>query len=72
MKSGDPIIVRDSNGSEEKLVLRGTDVPFQTLLDYWAAGRPLDQFLADFPSVPRETAVAACEHARALLVGFLI
>jgi uncharacterized protein (DUF433 family) len=43
--------------------LAGTRVPFQTLLDYLEAGDSLDQFLADFPSVPRELAVAALQQA---------
>jgi uncharacterized protein (DUF433 family) len=41
----------------------GTRVPFQTLLDYLEAGSPLDDFLADFPSVTREQAVAALQQA---------
>jgi uncharacterized protein (DUF433 family) len=41
----------------------GTRVPFQTLLDYLEAGQPLDEFLADFPSVSRAAAVAALQQA---------
>jgi uncharacterized protein (DUF433 family) len=43
--------------------LTGTRVPFQTLLDYLEAGDSLVQFLADFPSVSRELAVAALQEA---------
>jgi uncharacterized protein (DUF433 family) len=43
--------------------LRGTRVPFQTLLDYLEAGDSLDVFLADFPTVSRELAVAALQQA---------
>ena len=39
-------------------VFRGTRVPVQNLLDYLAAGRPLDDFLEGFPSVSHEQAVA--------------
>src|SRR5262245_62008677 len=48
------------------LVFVGTRVPVQTLLDYLEAGDPLDEFLADFPSVRREQAVAALEIAKEL------
>ena len=37
----------------------GTRVPVQTLLDYLHAGEPLGEFLADFPTVTREQAIAA-------------
>jgi uncharacterized protein (DUF433 family) len=35
-------------------VFVGTRVPAQALIDYLEAGRPLDEFLDDFPSVNRE------------------
>jgi uncharacterized protein (DUF433 family) len=41
----------------------GTRVPFQTLLDYLESGQPLDEFLSDFPSVSRETAIRALQQA---------
>jgi len=47
-----------------KPVFVGTRVPFQTLVDYIAAGRTLDQFLDDFPTVSRELALRALEDAR--------
>ncbi|RZK24411.1 MAG: DUF433 domain-containing protein [Hymenobacter sp.] len=40
-------------------VFTGTRVSIETLLDYLAAGEPLDEFLANFPSVSREQAIAA-------------
>jgi len=46
-------------------------VPFQALLDYLEAGQTLDEFLEDFPTVTRETAVQALEHAKSLVVGRL-
>lgn len=45
-------------------VFRGTRVPVQAMIDYLEAGDRLDDFLADFPSVTREQAVAALELAR--------
>ena len=51
-------------------VFRGTRVPFQTLIDYIAAGHPLADFLDDFPSVSREQAIAALGQAKeAVLVS---
>ena len=47
-----------------KPVFAGTRVPFQTLVDYIAAGHMLDQFLDHFPTVSREVAVRALEDAR--------
>ena len=44
-------------------VFRGTRVPFQSLLDYLEAGQTLDDFLDDFPTITRQTAVQALEHA---------
>lgn len=52
-------------------VFRGTRVPFQALLDYLEAGQTLDDFLDDFPTVTRETAVHVLEHAKSLVIGQL-
>jgi uncharacterized protein (DUF433 family) len=46
-------------------VFAGTRVPVKNLFDYLNAGDSLDQFLADFPSVQRDAAVAVLEQARA-------
>lgn len=45
-------------------VFADTRVPLQALLDYIDAGRTLDEFLDDFPTVPREAALAALEEIR--------
>jgi len=45
-------------------VFVGTRVPAQALLDYLEAGRPLVEFLDDFPTVSREQAVAAFGQAK--------
>ena len=42
----------------------GTRVPIKNLFDSLAHGRPLDEFLSDFPSVTREQAVAVLRLAR--------
>jgi len=44
-------------------------VPFQTLLDYLEGGEKLDEFLVDFPSVPRELAVSALQQAGELALA---
>jgi hypothetical protein len=41
------------------------------LLDYLEGGQALDELLEDFPTVIREAAVGALEHAKSLVVGQL-
>ena len=50
-------------------VFAGTRVPAQTLLDYLIAGDGLDEFLAQFPSVSREQALAALDLMRDALLA---
>jgi len=50
-------------------VFQGTRVPFKNLVDYLEGGYSLDQFLDDFPSVTREAAIAALEHAKELVLS---
>jgi uncharacterized protein (DUF433 family) len=50
-------------------VFRGTRVPIQALFDYLEGGETLEDFLQGFPTVPRESAVAALEEAKELLLG---
>lgn len=45
-------------------VFRGTRVPVTTLLDYLAAGDPLERFLDHFPTVKREQAVALLDELK--------
>ncbi len=42
-------------------VFTGTRVPVRILMDYLEAGDRLDEFLADYPSVAREQALAVLE-----------
>jgi len=37
----------------------GTRVPLSAMVDYFASGQTLDEFLEDFPTVKREQAIAA-------------
>ena len=50
-------------------VFAGTRVPIKNLVDYLAAGDPLERFLDHFPSVTRDQAVAALEIAGSLLTS---
>lgn len=50
-------------------VFKGTRVPIQTLIDHLEAGDSLDVFLADFPTVTREHAVAVIELAKDALLA---
>ena len=54
--SGEPVFV-------------GTRVPVHTLVDHLASGIPLSEFLADFPTVSREQAVAFLALSEEALVG---
>ncbi|MGA7906708.1 MAG: DUF433 domain-containing protein [Candidatus Sulfotelmatobacter sp.] len=65
------VIVRDSNILGGVPVFRQTRVPFQALLDYLEQGQTLDDFLDDFPTVSRESAVAALEQAKSVLAAHL-
>ncbi len=50
-------------------VFAGTRVPLQNLIDYFAGGDSLDEFLRQFPSVRREQAEAALTFARGAYDG---
>jgi uncharacterized protein (DUF433 family) len=65
------VITKDPEVLGGTPVFKGTRVPFQNLLDYIEAGQTLDEFLDDFPTVTRDTAVKALEHAKELLVSQL-
>jgi uncharacterized protein (DUF433 family) len=65
------VITRDPDVLGGTPVFRGTRVPFQALLDYLEGGQTLTDFLDDFPTVTREAAVHALEHAKSLVVGQL-
>ena len=42
----------------------GTRVPVQNLFDYLEGSSSLEDFLEDFPSVPRDVAIAVLEAAK--------
>jgi uncharacterized protein (DUF433 family) len=45
-------------------VFNGTRVPIQNLFDYIEGGDDLSEFLDDFPSVTKNTAIAVLEMAK--------
>jgi uncharacterized protein (DUF433 family) len=60
----DPLIAVSPDTLSGAPVFNGTRVPIKTLFDYLEAGDPMSEFLADFPNVTREHAVAILEMAR--------
>jgi uncharacterized protein (DUF433 family) len=62
------VIVKDGDILRGTPVFRGTRVPIRNLFDYLEGGETLDDFLQGFPTVTRESAVAALEEAKDLLL----
>jgi uncharacterized protein (DUF433 family) len=65
------VITKDTEVLGGTPVFRGTRVPFQALLDYLEGGQTIDEFVDDFPTVERETAIAALEEAKDLVLAHL-
>ena len=63
------IIVKNRDILGGTPVFRGTRVPVQVLFDYLEGGETLEDFLEGFPTVSRESAVAALEEAKQLLLA---
>ena len=63
------LIVSDPAILDGTPVFAGTRVPIRSLLDHLRNGEPLDRFLAEFPSVTKEQAVAVLEAATDALTG---
>lgn len=51
------IVSRDPATMGGEMVFTGSRVPARALVDYLVAGRDLEEFLDDFPTIPREQAV---------------
>jgi len=58
------LVSRDPEIMSGALCFTGTRVPVQNLFDYLEGTSSLEDFLEDFPSIPREKAVAVLEVAR--------
>jgi uncharacterized protein (DUF433 family) len=69
MSVPDPLITMSPDRMSGTPVFAGTRVPVQTLVDYLEEGDSLDDFLADFPSVSREHAIAVLELAKSALLA---
>ncbi|HTZ95789.1 MAG TPA: DUF433 domain-containing protein [Terriglobales bacterium] len=71
MAHGNNAVVSDPEVLGGTPVFRGTRVPFQALLDYIEGGQNLQEFLDDFPTVSRDAAIHALEHAKSLVLNEL-
>jgi uncharacterized protein (DUF433 family) len=69
VRAGSAVVHSDPEIVGGTPVFVGTRVPVRGLFDHLAAGDSLDDFLAGFPSVSREQAVAALWQAHDLLVA---
>lgn len=69
MSITEPLITTSPDRLGGTPVFAGTRVPVQTLVDYLEAGDSLDDFLADFPSVSHEHAIAVLELAKSALIA---
>lgn len=58
------LVSRDPEIMSGALCFVGTRVLVKSLFDYLEGASTLEEFLEDFPSIPRETAVAVLEAAR--------
>ncbi len=63
------LITIDSDILGGQPVFKGTRVPVESLFDHLEAGVSLDEFLADFPTVSKEQAIALLEMANKLLTA---
>ena len=68
MSVPDPLITTSPDRLSGTPVFAGPRVPVQTLMEYIEGGDSLDDFLADFPSVSREHALAVLELAKSALL----
>lgn len=59
-----PLVTQSDDVAWGAAVIAGTRVPVDTLFDYLERGRTLDEFLAQFPTVKRQQAVAILESAK--------
>ena len=60
----DALVTQNDDVAWGAAVIVGTRVPVDTLFDYLESGKSLDDFLAQFPTVPRATAIAILERRR--------
>ena len=58
------LVSRDPEIMSGALCFTGTRVPVQNLFDYLEGTSSIEDFIEDFPSIPRANAVAVLEAAR--------
>jgi uncharacterized protein (DUF433 family) len=63
-KMDDLLLSRDPEVMSGALCFKGTRVPVKNLFDYLEGSSTLEDFLEDFPSISRATAVFVLEAAR--------
>ncbi len=61
MKSITPMVQMEPNILGGMPVFKNTLVPIKRMFDYLLAGKTMDDFLTDFPTVPRQTATTVLE-----------
>lgn len=66
MRDRIPGVHSDPNVLGGAPVFVGTRVPVRALFDYLERGRPLGEFLDDFPTVTREQAAGVLAHLKRL------
>lgn len=62
MKSITPLVQMEPDILGGMPVFKGTLVPIKRMFDYLLAGKPMDDFLADYPSVSRDMATGVLEN----------
>ncbi|MBV6323615.1 DUF433 domain-containing protein [Duganella sp. HSC-15S17] len=62
MKSITPLVQMEPEILGGMPVFKNTVVPIKRMFDYLLAGKPMDDFLADNPSVSRATAIGVLEN----------
>ena len=63
------LVSRNPENMSGALCFTGTRVPVKNLFDYLEGSSSLDDFLEDFPTVPRNKAIAVLEAARERLTA---
>ncbi|WP_229213228.1 MULTISPECIES: DUF433 domain-containing protein [unclassified Duganella] len=66
MKSITPLVQMEPDILGGMPVFKGTLVPIKRMFDYLLAGKPLDDFLADYPSITRDMAIGVRDSATTL------
>lgn len=66
MKSITPLVQMEPDILGGMPVFKGTQVPIKRMFDHLLAGKPLDDFLADYPSITPDMAIGVRDSATTL------